>query len=68
MSDEETEAHRRQCEARHWLQQGYTDARSVGLLQQLIAAKRGTQAAKDLRDEMRQQWKNRRQWQQEQLL
>ncbi|MCL1552661.1 DUF7696 family protein [Xanthomonas nasturtii] len=68
MSDEETEAHRRQCEARHWLQQGYTDARSVGLLQQLIAAKRGTQAAKDLRDEMREQWKSRRQWQQEQLL
>ncbi|OAX59089.1 DUF7696 family protein [Xanthomonas translucens] len=68
MSDEKTEAHRHQCEARHWLQQGYTDARSVGLLLQLIAAKRGAQAAQDLRDEMRQQWKTRRQWQQEQLL
>ncbi len=34
----------------------------------MIAAKRGAQAAQDLRDEMRQQWKTRRQWQQEQLL
>lgn len=68
MSDEAMEAHRRQCEARHWLQQGYTDARSVSLLQQLIAAKRGAQAAQDLRDVMRQQWKTRRQWQQEYLL
>ncbi|OOW63334.1 hypothetical protein Xlen_02595 [Xanthomonas campestris pv. leeana] len=68
MSDEDTEAHRRQCEARHWLRQGYTNARSVALLQQLIAAKRGDQAAQDLRDEMREQWKSRRHWQQEQLL
>ncbi|WP_372178393.1 hypothetical protein ACCQ23_08090 [Xanthomonas axonopodis pv. phyllanthi] len=68
MSDEDTEAHRRQCEARYWLRQGYTDAKSVGLLQQLIAAKRGDQAAKDLREEMREQWRNRQQWQQEQLL
>ncbi|RBF95969.1 hypothetical protein BRM76_23680 [Xanthomonas oryzae pv. oryzae] len=50
------------------MRQGYTDAKSVGLLQQLIAAKRGDQAAKDLRDEMREQWRNRQQWQQEQLL
>ncbi|MCL1560858.1 DUF7696 family protein [Xanthomonas nasturtii] len=68
MSDEDTEAHRRQCAARYWLRQGYTDARSVSLLQQLIAAKRGDQAAQDLRDEMRERWKSRRQWQQEQLL
>ncbi|MEB1933764.1 hypothetical protein VDR75_09350 [Xanthomonas campestris pv. campestris] len=68
MSDEETEVHRRQCEARYWLRQGYTDARSVALLQQLVAAKRGDQAAQDLRDEMRQQWKARRKWQQEQVL
>lgn len=68
MSNEDTEAHRRQCEARYWLRQGYTDARSVSLLQQLIAAKGGDQAAQDLRDEMREQWKSRQQWQQEQLL
>ncbi|AZR26475.1 hypothetical protein NX80_008190 [Xanthomonas vasicola pv. arecae] len=68
MSDEDTEVHRRQCEAPYWLRQGYTDAKSVGLLQQLIAAKRGDQAAKDLREEMREQWRNRQQWQQEQLL
>ncbi|USJ01516.1 hypothetical protein MUG10_04775 [Xanthomonas prunicola] len=68
MSDKETEAHRRQCEARHWLQQGYTDTRSVSLLQQMIAAKRSVKSAQDLRDEMRQQWKARRKWQQEQVL
>ncbi|MCS3807786.1 hypothetical protein [Xanthomonas sp. 4461] len=68
MSNEDTEAHRRQCEARYWLRQGYTDVRSVSLLQQLIAAKRGDQAALELRDEMREQWRSRRQWQQEQLL
>ncbi|WP_427995379.1 DUF7696 family protein [Xanthomonas hortorum] len=34
----------------------------------MITAKRGVKAAQDLRDEMRQQWKARRKWQQEQVL
>ncbi|MBB4591841.1 DUF7696 family protein [Xanthomonas cannabis] len=66
MIGKETEADRCQWEARHWLQQGHTSAKSVNLLQQeVIAAKRGAQATQGLRDGMRQQWKVRRQWKQE---
>jgi len=56
------ETHRRECEARDWLQKGYTDAKSVDQLMVVIAGKRGQQAADELREEMRRQWGRRGQW------
>lgn len=50
---------RRQCEARHWLAEGYGSADRIGELMERIAKRRGQAAAEALRDEMRVQWKLR---------
>jgi hypothetical protein len=50
------------CEARDWLRKGYTTAARVDELMGRIAAERGTEAAEKLREEMRRQWKCRRDW------
>ncbi|WVK05046.1 hypothetical protein AB8807_05360 [Xanthomonas campestris pv. olitorii] len=52
----------RACEARHWLRRGYTDAAKVQELRLRIAAQRGYAAADLLVEEMREQWRHRRQW------
>lgn len=61
--DTSSEQYRRECEARHWLREGYTDARSVAELMERIEKKRGRDAALVLRDEMRRQWARRHEWQ-----
>jgi hypothetical protein len=62
MTDTSTEAHRRACEARQWLRDGYMSEAKVDELMQRVAAKRGSAAATALREEMRQQWKTRFTW------
>lgn len=57
-----SEQHRRECEARHWIREGYTDAKSVEPLMVRIAANRGLEAANELRQEMRRQWVRRQEW------
>lgn len=57
------EDRRRICEARDWLRRGYTRPKPVAELMARIAAKRGEQAAQELREEMRRQWSNRNEWQ-----
>ncbi|MEA9490438.1 DUF7696 family protein [Xanthomonas campestris] len=61
-----SEGLRRACEARHWLRQGYVDAIKVGELRLRIAAQRGYAAADLLVEEMRMQWRRRREWDVEQ--
>lgn len=61
--DTYSEDYRRQCEARTWLRAGYTDRKAVDGLVARIAAMRGQAAAEQLREEMRQQWQCRRDWQ-----
>ncbi|AKO20302.1 DUF7696 family protein [Xanthomonas oryzae] len=56
------EGFRRACEARHWLRQGYTDAAKGQELRLRIAAERGYAAADLLVEEMREQWRRRREW------
>ncbi|MCC4622217.1 hypothetical protein LL965_19980 [Xanthomonas cassavae CFBP 4642] len=56
------EGFRRACEARHWLRQGYVDAAKVTELRLRIAAQRGYVAADLLVEEMREQWRYRREW------
>lgn len=56
MSDSREE-HRLACEARDWLQRGYTSAALVDDLMKRIAGKRGQAAADALREEMRRQWR-----------
>lgn len=53
---------RRICEARSWLRQGFTTADRVDELIARIARHRGSAAAAQLREEMRQQWTQRREW------
>ncbi|HDX0800929.1 TPA: hypothetical protein RNT03_003696 [Stenotrophomonas maltophilia] len=60
--DDATEQHRRACEARHWIRQGYNSGRWVDELITRIAGKRGATAAEALREEMRRQWLRRREW------
>lgn len=60
--DDATEEHRRACEARHWIRQGYRNSKWVDELITRIAQRRGAAAAGELRDEMRRQWKRRREW------
>ncbi|KAF1719779.1 DUF7696 family protein [Pseudoxanthomonas wuyuanensis] len=62
MTDTSTEAHRRACEARTWLREGYVTEAKVAELMQRISDKRGCAAANELREEMRLQWKSRREW------
>ncbi|CAD0321982.1 DUF7696 family protein [Xanthomonas hortorum] len=56
------EAFRRACEARHWLRLGYVDAAKVRELRLRIAAQRGYASADLLVEEMREQWRHRREW------
>lgn len=56
------EDHRRACEARHWLREGYSTPALVGELMERIAKKRGEGAAQELRLEMRAQWARRAEW------
>ncbi len=56
------EDRRRICEARSWLQQGYTTACRVDELIARIATHRGKAAGDALREEMRRQWKRRQNW------
>lgn len=62
MTDTTSEEYRRQCEARSWLQHGYINAAKVDALMATIADRRGQQAADELREEMRIQWKTRTTW------
>ena len=55
-------AHRLECEARHWLREGYTSRDQVDDLMKRIAQRRGEGAAELLRDEMRRQWARRADW------
>jgi len=62
MSGAGEERHRRECEARHWLREGYVTQPQVDELMTRIAARRGQPAADLLRQEMRRQWKLRQDW------
>lgn len=56
------EDHRRECEARNWIRQGYFTANRVEELMQRIERHRGREAAASLREEMRRQWMRREEW------
>ncbi|WP_425479889.1 DUF7696 family protein [Pseudoxanthomonas winnipegensis] len=56
-NDASIEDFRRQCEARHWLAQGYGVPGKIDQLMARISAKRGSEAANALREEMRVQWR-----------
>jgi hypothetical protein len=58
--DTGSEEWRRICEARDWLRHGYTTPEKVGELDTRIAGKRGDTAADELLEEVRRQWKIRR--------
>lgn len=62
--DTGSEDWRRICEARDWLRQGYTTQQKVGELRTRIAGKRGDAAADEVLEEMRRQWRIRREWEQ----
>lgn len=53
---------RRICEARTYLRQGHTTADRVDALIERIEKARGRESAAELREEMRRQWKCRRDW------
>lgn len=57
-----TELQRRASEARHYLRQGYTDPASVARLMERIRDKRGQAAADQLLADMREQYRRRREW------
>lgn len=63
MPDQADRQHMHECEARHWLRQGYTNEDKVAELREKITAKRGAAAAERLIEEMRRQWQRRREWQ-----
>lgn len=56
------EAHRRECEARHWIREGYFALDRVEALMVRITKHRGADAAESLRSEMRRQWALRSEW------
>ena len=60
--DTSSAEHRLQCEARHWLREGYNTPETVADLMTRIEAERGRTAAAELRKEMRRQWSRRREW------
>ncbi|MDR1074813.1 MAG: hypothetical protein LBL59_00450 [Xanthomonadaceae bacterium] len=53
---------RRICEARTWIRQGYISGKRVEELRVRISAKCGAEAADELVQEMRRQWRIRVQW------
>ena len=61
-SADEIELQRRVLEARARLREGFTTRQKVDELCRLVAAKRGQAAADQLREDMREQWKSRREW------
>lgn len=56
----EVETFRRECEARHWLANGYRSPSAVDALMTRIIRARGQAAADSVRDEMRRQWRLQR--------
>lgn len=62
MTGTASEEWRAVCEARDWLRKGYTTAVRVDVLMARITLERSKKAADELRDEMRRQWKCRRDW------
>lgn len=56
------EAYRRECEARHWIREGYFAKDRVEELMARISQRRGEAAAAALRAEMRRQWSLRAEW------
>lgn len=62
MTPEEQELQRRVLEARARLREGFTTAAKVDGLMRKVAAKRGQAAADQLREDMRAQWRTRREW------
>ena len=62
MTDMGSEEWRAVCEARHWLRKGYTTSSRVDDLMARIEGERGQIAAKALREEMRRQWRARKEW------
>jgi hypothetical protein len=60
--DTNSEQWRRITEARHYIRQGITSQAAVDELCARIAKKRGDSAANQLRQDMREQWTNREEW------
>lgn len=60
--DTNGEIWRRICEAREWLRRGYTTAEKVADLHKRIKSKRGNHAAETLRQDMREQYSKRGEW------
>lgn len=54
--DTTSEEYRLACEARQWLEWGYTRRSEVDRLMERIAAQRGQAAAERLRHAMRDEW------------
>lgn len=59
---EQQEMQRRVLEARARLREGYTSREKVDELMRRVAARRGQQAADVLRQDMRDQWRCRKEW------
>lgn len=56
----DSEQHRRECEARFWLSRGYGSREKAEELRQRITAKRGPAAADRLIEDMRQEYRRQR--------
>lgn len=55
-----SEEHRAECEARYWLEKGYTTKANINDLRDQIAKKRGVKAANYLIDNMRKVYKEQK--------
>jgi hypothetical protein len=60
--DTNSDLWRRITEARHYIRQGHTTAAAVDTLCQRITKKRGESAANQLRQDMREQYIKREEW------
>lgn len=54
--------YRLECEARHWLREGYSESSKVSALIARIEQRRGQAGAAELLGEMRRQWQRRSDW------
>lgn len=61
MADQDVRQQMLECEARYWLRRGYTTPDKIQELGQLLK-KRSNVALGRLIDEMREQWRRRREW------
>ena len=61
VADQDERQHMLACEARYWLRRGYTTPDKILELGQLLK-KRSNVALGRLIDEMREQWRRRREW------